>query len=194
VCQLRPEKALDLLVEATGKVLERFPDVRVLIAGDGPEEEALRDQIAAAGLDDCVLLIGTRRDVPDLLATADIAVCCSDFEGTPLSVMEYMGAGRPVVATRVGGLPEMIEHEVHGLLFERRDVSGLAGALGELLGQPARARAMGVRGRDRQRQEFDLETMVRNLGELYEMLYLHSDRGRRERWRPFPRTVTTNSA
>ena len=103
--------------------------------------------------------------------------------------MEYMGAGKPIVATRVGGLPEMIEHEVHGLLFEPRDAPGLAGALGELIGEPARARAMGERGRTRQQHRFDLETTVRNLEDLYEMLYLHSDRGRRERWRPLPRTV-----
>jgi glycosyltransferase involved in cell wall biosynthesis len=194
VCQLRPEKALDLLVEATEEVRSRFPDVRVLIAGDGPEQEQLREQIAAASLGDTVLLLGTRRDVPDLLIAADITVCCSDFEGTPLSVMEYMAAGKPVVVTRVGGLPEMVEDGVHGLLVDRRDASGLAGALSELIGERARARAMGVRGRDRQQREFDLGTTIRNLEELYEMLYLHSDRGRRESWRPLPRTGATTRA
>jgi len=189
VCQLRPEKALDFLVEAADALRERFPDVRVLIAGDGPEEKRLRQQIAAAGLDDCVLLLGTRRDVPDVVAAAQVAVCCSDFEGTPLSVMEYMAAGRPVVATRVGGLPEMIRDGIEGLLVERRDPAGLADALAEVLGDPDRAREMGTRALDRQRREFDLETTVRDLEELYEMLYLHSERGRREGWRPIPRTV-----
>ena len=193
VCQLRPEKALDLLVEATREVRASSPDVRVLIAGDGDEEVRLRDQIETAGLGDNVLLLGTRRDVPDLLIAADIAVCCSDFEGTPLSVMEYMAAAKPVVATRVGGLPEMIEDGVHGLLVERRDASGLARALSELIGTRARAREMGARGRERQQREFDLRTTIRNLEELYEMLYLHSDRGRRESWRPFPRNGTTTS-
>lgn len=193
VCQLRPEKALDLLVKAAEEVRARCPALRVLIAGDGPKEGELRDQITAAGLGDTVLLLGTRRDVPDLLLAADIAVCCSDFEGTPLSVMEYMAAGKPVVATRVGGLPEMIEDGVHGLLVERQDASGLAQALSELIAERARARAMGLRGRERQRREFDLGTTIRNLEELYETLYLHSSRGRRERWRPRPRTGPTRA-
>ena len=188
VCQLRPEKALEVLVDAAEEVRASVPDLRVLIAGDGPEEERLREQIAAADLGETVLLLGTRRDVPDLLSAADIAVCCSDFEGTPLSVMEYMAAGKPVVATRVGGLPEMIDDGVHGLLVERRDASGLAHALSELIGQRARASEMGKRSRQRQQREFDLATTTRDLEELYEMLYLHSERGRRENWRPLPRT------
>jgi glycosyltransferase involved in cell wall biosynthesis len=193
VCQLRPEKALDLLVEAAGLVRREFPDVRVLIAGDGGEEPRLREQIAAAGLQENVLLLGTRRDVPDVLAAADVAVCSSDFEGTPLSVMEYMAAGRPVVATRVGGLPELITHGVHGLLFERRDVDGLAGAVAELLRDPVRRRQMGEHARARQLREFDLESSVRRLEELYELLYLHTERGRRERWRPLPRALPSTA-
>jgi glycosyltransferase involved in cell wall biosynthesis len=193
VCQLRPEKALDLLVEAAGLVRREFPEVRVLIAGDGGEEPRLREQIAAAGLQENVLLLGTRRDVPDVLAAADVAVCSSDFEGTPLSVMEYMAAGRPVVATRVGGLPELITHGVHGLLFERRDVEGLAGAVAELLRDPVRRRQMGEHARARQLREFDLESSVRRLEELYELLYLHTERGRRERWRPLPRALPSTA-
>jgi glycosyltransferase involved in cell wall biosynthesis len=189
VCQLRPEKALDVLVQAVAEAHGLFPELRVLIAGDGQERERLREQIAAEQLEDCIMLLGTRTDVHDLLAAADIAVCCSDFEGTPLSVMEYMAAGKPVVATRVGGLPEMIEHEQQGLLVEPRDADGLAGAIVELVRDPDRARAMGERGRGRYRREFDLEATIRELEDLYEMLYLHSDRGRREGWRPLPRTV-----
>ena len=96
----------------------------------------LRAQIAATGLQETVLLLGTRRDVPDVIAAADIAVCCSDFEGTPLSVMEYMAAGKPVVARNVGGLPELVEHGVHGLLFDGREAAGLAAAITELSGIP----------------------------------------------------------
>jgi glycosyltransferase involved in cell wall biosynthesis len=193
VCQLRPEKALDLLVEAAGLLRREFPDVRVLIAGDGDEEPRLREQIAAGALEANVVLLGTRRDVPDLLDAADVAVCCSDFEGTPLSVMEYMAAGKPVVATRVGGLPELIEHGVHGLLFERRDAEGLARSIAELVRDPARRREMGERARARQLSEFDLESSVRRLEELYELLYLHTERGRRERWRPLPRALPTTA-
>ena len=70
----------------------------MLVAGDGREETALRDQIRREGVEDVVKLLGTRMDVPDLLAGSDVAVCCSDFEGTPLSVMEYMDG--PVRSSR----------------------------------------------------------------------------------------------
>jgi glycosyltransferase involved in cell wall biosynthesis len=184
VCQLRPEKALDLLVAAAGILKQEFPELRVLIAGDGAEEGRLRAQIESASLDETVLLLGTRQDVPDVLAAVDVAVCCSDFEGTPLSVMEYMGAGRPVVATDVGGLPELIDHDVTGLLFERRNAEGLAGALGVLLRDPERRAAMGARARRRQLRDFHLEAFARRLEGLYEDLYRASPRGRAERWAP----------
>lgn len=171
VCQLRAEKALDLLVAAADRLRGEFPDLRVLIAGDGPEELSLLRQIEDLDLEDTVTLLGTRRDVSDLLAAADVAVCCSDFEGTPLSVMEYMAASKPVVATRVGGLPEMIEHGVHGLLFERRDVDDLAAAIAALLGDSGLRRRMGARGRERQQQQFDLAAATRRLELLYEELH-----------------------
>jgi glycosyltransferase involved in cell wall biosynthesis len=186
VCQLRPQKALDLLVSAAGHLRPEFPDLRVLIAGDGAERGQLEQQIQADGLEETVLLLGTRTDVPDVIAAFDVAVCCSNYEGTPLSVMEYMGTGKPVVATRVGGVPELIEHGVHGLLCEVGDVAGLAGAVAELLRDPERRARMGERGRARQGQEFDLDTAVRRVEELYELLYLRTERARREGWTPLP--------
>lgn len=187
VCQLRPEKALELLVSAAGLLRREFPDLRVLIAGEGVERGRLEAQIRAEGLEQTVLLLGTRTDVPDVLVAVDVAVCCSDFEGTPLSVMEYMGAGKPVVASRVGGLPELIDDGVHGLLFEVRDVQGLARAIAELVRDPERRARMGDNGRKRQRQEFDLDGAVRRVEELYELLYLHTERARREMWTPLAR-------
>ena len=180
VCQLRAEKALDLLVDAAGFLRPEFPDLQVLIAGDGPEEPDLRKRIGDRGLNETVRLLGTRRDVPDLLAAADVTVCCSDFEGTPLSVMEYMGMGRPVVATRVGGLPEMIEDGVHGLLFEKRDARSLANALARLLRDPAERKAMGARAQERQRERFDLDGATRWVERLYRELFEVSKRGHAE--------------
>jgi len=177
VCQLRAEKALDLLVDAAALLRADFPKLKVLIAGDGPEEAGLRERIRDKSLEGTVELLGTRRDVPDLLAAVDVAVCCSDFEGTPLSVMEYMGVGRPVVATRVGGLPEMIEHGVQGLLFEKRNARDLADALARLLGDPAERERMGSRARERQRERFDLEGATRWVERLYWELYSASKRG-----------------
>jgi glycosyltransferase involved in cell wall biosynthesis len=183
VCQLRPEKALEVLIEATKLLRPRFPTLKVLIAGDGPEEPKLRDQIADSGLMDAVLLLGTRTDVPDLLAALDIAVCCSDFEGTPLSVMEYMNAALPVVATRVGGLPELVTDGENGLLTGRRDPRGLSEALATLLSDGALRDEMGRLGLDRQRRDFDVVQATRRVELVYEELFMQTRRARTEGWR-----------
>ena len=112
-----------------------------------------------------------RGDIPDFLQALDVAVCSSDWEGSPLSVMEYMEAELPVVATRVGGIPDMISTGVEGVLVEPGDPEAMAAAIGGLLRDPARAAAMGRRGRRRRRAEFDLDVTARIIGELYEELY-----------------------
>ncbi len=170
-CTLRPEKALDVLIRAAAALLGDFPDLRVLIAGDGPDRERVEALIAELDLGAVVSLLGGRGDIPDFLRSLDVAVCSSDWEGSPLSVMEYMEAELPVVATRVGGIPDMIESGVEGVLVEPGDPEAMAGAIGGLLRDPARAVAMGRRGRRRRRAEFDLDVTARMIGELYEELY-----------------------
>jgi glycosyltransferase involved in cell wall biosynthesis len=171
---LRPQKAYHVLLRATSLLVERWPQLQVLIVGDGPERGALEQLTVGLGLERTVRFLGLRSDVPDILGAFDIAVCCSDFEGSPLSVLEYMDAGLPVVATRVGGLPDLIEPGVHGLLVAPGDPPALAGALGELLADPQRRRAMGARGRERRRAEFDIDVVVARLEDLYgELLQEH---------------------
>jgi glycosyltransferase involved in cell wall biosynthesis len=179
VCELRPQKALEVLVEAADLLRERVPGLRVLIVGDGPERERLEELVRRRGLDSVVTFPGLRRDVSDLLAAFDLCVCCSDYEGSPLAVMEYMAAGKPVVATRVGGVPDLVEDGVNGLLVGPRDPVALAEAVAELLVDPVRRQEMGERGRQRQRREFDLDATVRRLEDLYEALVLaHRPDGR----------------
>ena len=172
VGMLRPQKAYDVLLRATAEVRAAHPDVRVLIAGGAqpsfPEEAPRLEAMAAElGLSDVVAFLGRRPDVPDILAAADIAVVSSDFEGSPLSVMEYMAAGLPVVATSVGGIPDLIRDGVDGALVPARDPSALATAMGALLSDPGRARRMGQSARERQEREFDLDRTVRRLESLY---------------------------
>jgi glycosyltransferase involved in cell wall biosynthesis len=176
---LRPQKALAVLVKAAALLTRRFPQLRVLIVGTGPEEEKLRALVGRLGLTETVLFLGRRSDVPDLLAAVDLAVCCSDYEGSPLAVLEYMAAGKPVVATRVGGIPDQIEDGVHGLLVDPRDEQRLAEAVEALLLDSDRRVAMGARARERQRREFDLDVLVRRLEALYEELFATSGRARR---------------
>jgi glycosyltransferase involved in cell wall biosynthesis len=175
---LRQPKAMDVLIEAAARLAPRFPRLRVLIVGEGADRPVYEALIDKLGIGDTVKLLGLRSDVPDLLAETDVAVLSTNSEGSPLSVMEYMDAGLPVVATRVGGIPDLIDHGVEGLLVEPRDPDGLAEAIARLLDDPDEARRMGERGRERRRREFDIDVMVRNLENLYLDLYAASDRGR----------------
>ena len=167
VCVLRPQKALEVLIDAAQPLARQFPDLRVLIVGSGPEADALEQRIEQRGLTETVKMIGRRRDIPDVLRAFDVGVSCSDFEGMPLSVLEYMEAGLPVVATRVGGVPDLISAGEQGLLVEPRDAGGLAAAIAELLSDPTRAAAMGNSGRRRRRAEFDLGRTVAEIERIY---------------------------
>jgi glycosyltransferase involved in cell wall biosynthesis len=164
---LRAQKAYDVLIRAGAALHAKHPDLHVLIAGGGPEQERLEALIAELDVGDVVRLLGRRLDVPNVLAELDVAVCSSTFEGSPLSVMEYMEAGLPIVATSVGGIPDLIDDGVHGLLVAAGDPLALASAVDELLGDRARAQALGDRAQERRRREFDLGVMVHNVEALY---------------------------
>ncbi len=179
VGRLRPEKAMDVLVRAAKILLPDHEGLRVLIAGDGEERAGLERLVADLGLGDSVYLLGRRADVPDLLTSLDVAVNCSDFEGSPLAVMEFMEAGTPIVATAVGGTPDLVEHGVHGLLVEPRRPDQLARAVAQLLGDPEAALVLARRAQARRRAEFTIETMVQRL----ERLYVEMDEEKRSRGR-----------
>lgn len=184
VGSFRRQKALHFLIECAALLKAEFPDLRVLIVGTGQEEAKIRSLIRKHHLGRAVDLLGHRSDVPDVLAAFDVAVSTSDWEGSPLAVMEYMAAGKPVVATRVGGVPDLVTHGAEGLLVERADVEGLARSIAELLRDPTRRTAMGALGRRRQQLEFDIDIMVRRLEMLYEELFRGTDRARGEHWSP----------
>lgn len=168
LAHLRPEKALDLLVEAAASLRGEAAAVHVVIAGDGPERSRLEGRIAASGVGDRVHLLGHRTDVADLLAAFDLAVCCSDFEGGPLSVIEYMSAGLPTVATNVGGLPELVGDSTTGLLVPPRDPAALADAIRSLAFDPDLRRRLGERARERYLTEYSIDSWVARVEALYE--------------------------
>jgi glycosyltransferase involved in cell wall biosynthesis len=170
VSVLRPQKALDLFIRSSATLLRENPDLRVLLAGDGPLRGELTELVQSLGVQDRLLLLGYRADVPDILAALDVAVSSSAFEGSPLAVMEFMESARPIVATRVGGVPDLIEDGVHGLLVDAGDEAGLAAAIRRMLADPEAARRMGEAARERRRTEFTVEVMVRRFEALYERL------------------------
>lgn len=168
---LRRIKRYDVLIDAVAIARHELGvPLTVLIAGDGPERARLEARIADHGLTDDVRLLGARDDVPDVLATFDVAVNCSDSEACPLSVLEYMAAGLPTVATAVGGTPELLTDGEHGRLVPPSDPAALAYAIVALRHDPDARRRMGVAAEARRRAAFDLGTMVRRVEGLYEQL------------------------
>lgn len=167
VSVLRPQKALDVMIRAFAILRRTRPDVRLLIAGQG-DREPLSALAHELGLEEAVTFLGFRRDVDDVLAAGDVAVSSSDYEGSPLAVMEYMAAGLPVVATDVGGVPRLLEDGRTGLLVPRRDPQALASALERLLDDRVLARTMGKRGRERQQRYFSFDTTLREVQALYD--------------------------
>jgi glycosyltransferase involved in cell wall biosynthesis len=175
VAMLRPQKALEVLVEALPSLLAEFPRLQALIIGGegGGDSYAghLTELADRLGVGNGLRLLGDRKDVPRLLAGIDVAVLSSDYEGSPLAVMEYMAAAKPVVATRVGGVPDLVQDGVTGLLVERRDPVALADALATLLRDPPRRAAMGRAALERQKAEFSIEGMTGRIEALYEELW-----------------------
>ncbi len=143
VGRLVPQKAFTLLLEATGELSALDPEPLLLIAGDGPEAGPLRERAAAEKLP--VRLLGYRTDVPDLLAAADVVVVSSRWEARSLVVQEAMRAGVPVVATAVGGIPELVGDAA--VLVPSGDAGAIGRAVRELLADPARREALVAAGR-----------------------------------------------
>lgn len=183
---LRPEKALEVLVEAAALLAPRFPGLRVLIAGSGSEEARLRPLIEKLRLQATVQLLGFRTDIAAVLATLDVAVFSSDREGMPLAVIEAMAAGKAIVATRIEGIPELVRDGEEGLLVPPRNPAAIAEAVGRLLDDGELRERLGSRARERQRRELDIQTTVDAFEQLYDELYARSSRGLRRTRVPAP--------
>jgi glycosyltransferase involved in cell wall biosynthesis len=171
VANLFPYKGHLDLVDAASTVAARFPKACFLLAGreEGTSTQ-LRSRIEALGLRDRVRLLGPRDDVAALMAAADLIVHPSHEEGFSNTILEAMAAGKAVVATDVGGIPEAVEEGVTGILVPPRNPQRLAEAMLSLLENPARARAMGEAGQKRVRDLFPLRKMVHEIETLYEEL------------------------
>jgi glycosyltransferase involved in cell wall biosynthesis len=143
------------------------PDVACVLIGEGPLRGALEARARALGVLERCRFTGARSDVADLVAALELVALPSRSEGLPFALLEAMALGRPVVATAVGGCPEVVEEGRTGLLVPAGDPAALAGAISRLLERPEEARAMGARGADRVRAEFTLARMVGGLEALY---------------------------
>jgi len=155
VANLRANKGYPTLLDAARLVVDRGAPVRFVAAGQGPLEQVLRDRVVALGLRERFTILGYVPDATRLVAAADLFVLASEHEGRPLAVMEALGLGVPVVATNVGGVPDLVEDGTCGLLVPPGDPDALAGAILDLvdpgtrehLARGARARGLSVDGR-----------------------------------------------
>jgi glycosyltransferase involved in cell wall biosynthesis len=158
VANLRQEKGVDAFAEAVARARAGgSTTLRGLVAGDGPERERLERLVS--GLDG-VELLGSRGDVPDLVAACDAVALLSEAEALPMSILEAMALGRPVVTSDVGGAGEAVADGETGIVVPPGDAAAANAALSALAADRDRARAMGERGRVRQRERFDGEAMV----------------------------------
>ena len=156
-----------LLRERQPALKERL---RLAVVGDGPLLEALRARALAAGVSDAVWLPGARTDVADILRSFDIFAMSSIAEGTPGSALEAMASGLPVVGTRVGGIPEVIDNGVTGMLVPPSDPAAMAAALEQYAIAPALAHRHGQAGRERVQRKYSMSAMVAAYQALYDTL------------------------
>ncbi len=190
VANLIPYKGHRYLIEAWEKVRASAPGAVCLFAGEGPARPDLERRAAALQLDGSLRFLGTRHDVAELIGSADLLVHPSLEEGFCNAILEAMAAGKPVVATRVGGNPEAVADGVTGILVPPADSRALEEAVLSLLGDPQRRARLGEAGRRRAVECFSIESMVRRYEDLYdETLSVFGPR-RRRRAHDAQRTVT----
>ena len=168
VARLSPEKDVETLLRAASLVVRDDPGFRLEIAGDGPCMPSLRQMTTTLGLDQYVRFLGQVHDVPSVLGRAGLFVLSSLSEGISLTLLEAMASGLPVVATRVGGNPEVVADGETGLLLPASDPAALAAALLRLRRDGDKAARMGRAGRRRVEERFDVRRMVAE----YEQMYL----------------------
>jgi glycosyltransferase involved in cell wall biosynthesis len=166
VARFESPKDQNLLVRAMSQ-LQDLPWTLELV-GEGPTRTATEKLVAELHLERRVSFPGACTDVPARLARSDIAVLASHWEALPLTILEAMRAALPVIASNVGGVPELIEHNVNGLLVAKASAEELAQALRTLITQPELRRRMGSCGRQRYEREFTQELMAQRLANIYE--------------------------
>ncbi len=144
--------------------------LRLVIVGDGPLLPSIKEQVNAAGIADSVWLPGARTDIADLMHSFSVFALPSIAEGTPVTILEAMACGLPIVATRVGGIPEIVSHEVNGMLVPPSDTDALALALAAYCQHPKRAAQHGKAGREMVVQKNSMAAMLAGYIKLYDTL------------------------
>jgi glycosyltransferase involved in cell wall biosynthesis len=167
VARFWPEKRHDVMLHAFRALLQRAPHARLWIPGVGPEEERVRALAGELGVAARCDFLGFRTDLPELLALADIQVHSSDEEGVPLAILSGMAAGKPIVSTRVGGIAEVIQDGVSGVLVPPGEPEALADEVWRLMQDPERQCALGAAARRFIETDYSLEAATSRVERLY---------------------------
>lgn len=168
VARLAAEKDQFTLLDTFSKVAGKIDNTKLIIVGDGPLRKELTDYANGLGISDKVLFLGFRENIPDIINIFDVFVLSSLMEGVSLTLLEAMASELPIVATNVGGNPEVVIDGVTGFLVPPKEPEKTAEAIAKILQNPELAQKMGGAGRKRVEEKFSLERMVREYGELYE--------------------------
>jgi glycosyltransferase involved in cell wall biosynthesis len=176
VARFAPQKNHALLVKAFAQGPAADPKAHLVLVGEGILREGLEEQAKNLGLDDRVHFLGLRTDIPDVLGAMDVFVLSSDWEGNPLSVIEAMASGLPIVSTDAGGVPKLFESGKEGFIVPRGDVQVLANSMAYLLRDQEARQSFGRAAARRAKENFDVSTMVQAYEELYDNLVNHPHR------------------
>jgi glycosyltransferase involved in cell wall biosynthesis len=173
---LRPEKNHELFLQGARKILDQVPATQFLIIGDGPRRQELEAVAANLGVAESTHFLGSRSDIPALLAACDVVALTSHNEAAPVSILEALSTGVPVVSANVGSVKETVIAEETGRLFPPGDVAAYAQNVIELLANPTARRCMGAEGRRRVMARWSLQAMVRGYEQLIEGIYTSKTR------------------
>ena len=168
------QKGHAYLIEATSQIIERFPDLHILLIGDGELRNEMQARVKALNLDNSIHFLGSRNDIPDLLAVSDYFVLPSLWEGLPMALLEAMASALPIIATEVSGSQQVMLPQQTGLLIAPGDVDQLAEAMATMLAQPEQARAMGQAAYKRVDSFYSARKQVQDHVALYQQAWHHS--------------------
>src|SRR5882757_9001419 len=168
VARFAPQKNHALLLDSFAQGPASDPRAHLVLVGEGQLRADLDEQARKLNLAGKVHFLGLRNDIPDVLGAMDVFVLSSDYEGNPLSVLEAMASGLPIVSTAVGGVPDLFESGKEGLMVQTGDVQGLSNAMAYLLENREARLSMGMAAAQRARENYDVSTMVQAYEELYE--------------------------
>ncbi|MEI6128187.1 MAG: glycosyltransferase family 4 protein, partial [Pseudomonadota bacterium] len=177
IARLVEQKGHYYLIEAFSKAFEENPNLRLLIVGDGELKAALQNQVHKKKLDRVIRFTGYRNDITDVLSALDIFVHPSLWEGFGLAILEAMAMGKPVIATSISAIPELVENEVTGLLVPPKEIQSLAQAIAKLSLDASMRKAFGQNAQERWKRLFSTDSMVEKTENLYSELLQHSLRG-----------------